>query len=87
MKQTALFPQEAQARPARRAFGLAWQGGTGRGAGFRPFQTWRTIKRGKNKGKVEVTFCSGKKQIIEPERVRIWPDPPPQEKGERSGAS
>jgi hypothetical protein len=80
MKQQALFPALEAPEPARRAFGLAWYNGTtegGRGAGFRPFQEWRRIMKGPDAGKIEITFCSGKKRRIRPERIRIWPDHKP----------
>ena len=41
----------------------------------RPFVEWRAIRRGRNKGRVEVRLPTGrpKRVIVDPEAVRRWP--------------
>jgi hypothetical protein len=81
VEQINLFQAETRPTAARRAFGLAWYSGTaqsGRGAGFRPFQAWRRIERGRHAGMVEVTFCSGRVRKLREDQIRSWPDLPRQ---------
>jgi hypothetical protein len=59
-------------------FGLAWYSWKGRYM-LRPFQEYRQIKKGRNKGKYEIVFCSsptgeGLRQIVRADQIQFFPD-------------
>ena len=54
--------------PSQHAVGRAWVNNQ-----FRPIIQAREIKRGKNKGKVQVVLPGGKSRMVEAKDVREWP--------------
>jgi hypothetical protein len=53
-------------------WGLFWEPKKGK---VRPFTDYRTIQRGKNRGRVEISTPNGrpKRVIVDQEAVRRWP--------------
>ena len=45
--------------------------------GRKPFTEFREIKKGKDKGKIEITLSSGKKLKVKPSAIKVFPEPQP----------
>jgi hypothetical protein len=72
-QQLSLFEEMQGQRYERRMFGLAYYIHKGREQ-WRPFQRFRRIVKGKNKGDFEIIFVNGRRKIVKEYQIKFFPD-------------
>ena len=77
MNQLPLIPpkqDQAAPSPERRRYGLAWCKWPGGRQQWKPFQEWREIRKGKHKGKYEITTLTGRVFKVTRSQVKYFPE-------------